>query len=232
MKTLVRARWLTVSLFVGMSHAAGTGQITGSVVDPSGKPLASANVLVLVRPPASASEAFVSFNAAATTGTDGTFSVTGVPAGRFAVCASVSNQPLLPSCGWQSEQIVAVATGQSLNLQPIQLKAGVDLYVRVNDPNGTRLSTEGKVAGASMLLLAGLSTGGVPIPIPMTDFNNKGYDYHLTVPPSTALNLTVFSSFYSLTDANGTAIDPQKGLVQPITIAASAGQYQVTINVQ
>src|ERR1017187_7041399 len=113
-----------------------TGRIAGSLQSADGAPLANAVIAINLRPAASASS-FQSFNTMVTTGSDGTFSVGGVPNGKFAVCPTAPKTALLPPCMWGSEIVATVANGQAVIMPAIKLKPGVDFYVRVNDPHGT-----------------------------------------------------------------------------------------------
>ncbi len=206
------------------------GHIDGSVQGADGTPLANAVVAINVRPAALAGS-FQPFNTTVTTAADGTFSVAGVPDGKFAVCPTAPNTALLPPCMWGSEIVATVVNGQPVTLPAIKLKPSVDFYVRVNDPRGTLASTQGKVNGAS-LHLAIRSPNGMVAPIPVTASDAAGFDYHLSVPPATNLFFIASSNTFSLVDASGAAISPQAGLNQMVNIPASQPQYRQVITVK
>jgi len=214
-----------------VADGAGTGQISGTIQDQAGKPLAQAKVAILARLPASPSIPFEPFSAETTTDATGAFTVTGLPAGRFAVCPVAADTTLLPPCTWETEPVATLVAGQSVSMQPIQLRKGVDCHVRVNDPNGTRASMEGKVAGAS-LLLGVLTAGGMFVHIPQTAADGKGFDHHLTVPAGAKLTIMAYSPTYDLTDVNNTPIKKQTGLTQPISFSADQTQYTLVLNVK
>ena len=112
----------------------------------------------------------------------------------------------------------------------IQLKPGADLYIRVNDPNGTAAATQGKVAGAT-LMLAVRSPNGKLIPIPRTDADATGFNHHLPVPAGTALPFMVYSGYYSMTNSAGAPISSAAGLNSTINIPSGQGQLQQTITI-
>src|SRR5438105_4517218 len=106
-KAIFRSLVFSACLTVG--HTAGTGKIAGEVLGAGGTPVARARVAVLARPLAPPTDPFEPFDVEVTAGADGKFIVTGVPQGRFAICASSPNQPLLPNCTWEAEPVVALA---------------------------------------------------------------------------------------------------------------------------
>lgn len=209
--------------------ATATGQIKGSIETTSGQPVPGATVSILVRPSGSTAS-FQQFNTRVTTGADGTFTVAGVPQGKFAVCVNARSTNLLDPCVWESEPTVTLAEGQSLSMAPIQLQSGVDLYVRVNDPNASLASTEGKVPGAS--LMVGVRTpNGIITPIPKTASDAAGADHHLPVPPDTDLLFVAYSKTFKMTDITGAPIDQQAGLAKPIRISAFQAQLKEVITI-
>ena len=226
--TVVLAGSFAAALF---AQAGASGQINGLIEDPDGKPIPQANVAILVRPPALPTDPFQPFNAEVTTDANGKFNVTGVPAGRYAVCVSVPNSNLLPPCAWERPSLVALATGQTLSLAPIRLKKGVDLYVRVNDLSGTEAAKEGRVAGASLLLGVRV-TNGPFVHIPRTASDTKGFDHHLFVPPATDLSVIAFSQAFTLLDSSGAAVDKQAGISRPVNIPASQAQHMEEIDIK
>src|ERR1017187_7495548 len=126
-----------------------TGGSTGVVQTADGKGVNKATVAIRFRP-ASANVAPPFFNADVTTSGNGTFAVTNVPDGTYAVCPAPPAGPLLPPCDWEAEPTVTVSNGKTTSMTPIILKGGAYLWVHVDDPRGTLASMEGKVPGASV----------------------------------------------------------------------------------
>ena len=89
--------FLFVGLGIGFGQGAtGTGVITGSVRGADGHPLANALVVVAFRP-TKVGEAPVNFAAYLTTAADGTYVVSKVPSGKFAICPSFPGSNLASS---------------------------------------------------------------------------------------------------------------------------------------
>ena len=152
------------------------------------------------------------------TGTDGGFTL--VPASRdgtFSVCPHPPTPNLLSPCSWATEIRVLLTNGQTVQAPPFRLQPAVDLYVRVNDPNGTLASSLGKVPGAALLVTVRSPNGRI-IPIPMTARDSAGFDHHLPVPAGTDLGFAAFGSGFSMTDALGQAISQQTGLSNTVNI--------------
>ena len=114
-------------------------------------------------------------------------------------------------------------------MPPIQLQKGVDLHLRVNDPQGIRGSNEGKVTGSGMFTAVS-SPKGITIPVSLTGSDAAGFDHHLTVPADTDLKLMVHGGSFSLKDEKGSDVGSQ-GLVQLIHIPAAKGQEQHVVTV-
>ena len=126
---------------------------------------------------------------------------------------------------------MTIAGGQTVAADPIQLQPSADLYVRVNDPKGTRAAAEGKTPGASLMLAVRSATGRL-VPIPMTASDKAGFDHHLQVPVGADLLFIAYSGFYSMTDGSGTPISKQNGLARTIHIPPAQAQQKEVVTIQ
>jgi hypothetical protein len=222
----LRSGLLSVGMLLGMSASFGqspslTGQLQGSVTTSSGKPVAGAKIAIRVRP-SMIGESFQVFNADTTTASDGTFSVSAVPKGKYAICAYTTGMNLLDICAWESEPTVTVAGGQAVVAPAIVLKPSVDLVVQVNDPSG--LIVPQGTTPTGQLRIAIRSPLGAIVPVPLASSTGTQVNYRLAVPPDTDLDLIVFSHGFNLSTQAGTAVPNDTAAVQQINIPASAGQ--------
>jgi hypothetical protein len=106
--------------------------LTGVVLDDQGQPVAGGSVTVArssVDGPLRAAEAHPTATAA-----DGTYSVKGLGAGPFIVCASKSGRALLDPCQWGSPAVVRLAGGTGSASTTTQLHLGAMVSIRVDDP--------------------------------------------------------------------------------------------------
>lgn len=218
----------TVTTLTGQTATSPTGQIKGFIQTADGKPVVQARVAVLAQPQAGAT--YTPFRALVLTASDGTFSISAVPDGVYTICPRVPNSALVPPCVWGSAPKVTVSGGKTVTASAIQLQAGADFYLRVNDLVGTLLATIGKTPGAAVIF-AIRNPSGVLTPIPQTAQDIAGFDYHLPVPFATSLVFVAHSGYYTLSDGAGAAIPVGATYGSPINIPLTQAQYKQVINV-
>jgi hypothetical protein len=69
-------------------------------------------------------------------GANGSFQITGLPAGSYSLCVQVPGSAYLDSCLWGgSGPVVKVADGQQSANNVLKLQKGATLSVVINDPN-------------------------------------------------------------------------------------------------
>lgn len=195
---------------------AFAGTLTGSVQTTSGSPVANAQVIINIQPTTPTTQPF---STSVQTGADGTFTASNLPAGTFNVCPQLTSSDLLAPCAWEATwpKVTVAATGTT-TMPPIQMKQGILLSVRVDDPSGKRQSSEGSVPGAH--LFTGVkSPSGIVIPMVATQ-NGSGYDHNLLIPYDTDLQFHIYSKYFNVSDNNnnGAAVDKNNGNVTPIHV--------------
>src|SRR5207247_167164 len=95
---------------IAIAQTGGTGALSGTVVDDSGKPVAAA---VLASMPGTKGSAPVNVRAQAAA--DGTFSMTGLQAGTYTVCVQVKGGGYLDPCTWSPvAPTVQIDAGQTV----------------------------------------------------------------------------------------------------------------------
>ncbi len=194
----------------------GNGQIAGTVNTTDGKSVPNAIVMLNVLPGVEGTP----YHAQGQTGGDGTFSFTQVPAGKYQVCPQAPNTDLLAPCSWTTSPTVTVNAGQTVQMPAIQMQHGVLFLVRVNDAAGVAAST--KAIGKSAALEIGIRASSTMVqPVPLLASDANGYDYGCYVPASTALQLSVSSSAFSLADASAQSINPKNGGVYTVQVPSS-----------
>lgn len=214
---------------IGQQPATAAGRITGTIKLANGRPASSAPVAINVRPVA-VGVPFPPFHAKVVTDASGNFGLSGVPPATYAICPQPPDASSMAPCSWGIETRATVTAGQTTAVPPIQLQNGALLSVRVNDPKGTRASQEGKVPGASLLLVVKAPNGAM-IPIPQTGQDPSGFDHQLTVPTDTDLVIIAHSSAFALADSAGKAVAGTNFLV-PVRIPANAPQHREVIQIR
>lgn len=106
--------------------------LTGVILDNNGKPVSGARVTVArssVDGPLPAAEAY-----STTTASDGSYTVKGLTAGPFIVCASAPAQALLDPCQWGTPAVVRLPAGTGAVNTTTRLQLGATVSIRVDDP--------------------------------------------------------------------------------------------------
>lgn len=178
--------WLIAALAgaVVMGQAPGTATITGTVVDDTGAGVGEAVVTAQrTEPPFAMARARALAN--------GNFTLSGLGAGPYRLCATVRGRGLLDPCQWteRAPGTVSLAAGQRLAGQRVAMSKGTTLRVRVTDA-GKLLETAD--AGARGHLLIGVwSAEGIFYPMILTGKDAAGSDYEAPIPVDHPVRLTV-----------------------------------------
>jgi len=120
---------------------SGSGVISGIVLNDVGTPVSTARVgytklaeysqesdgHLFVRDPG--------FSRIITAGADGRFVLSGLPAGRYAVCALAAQADQLGSCEWGGGAALELAPNQRVDNYIRRIWEGTALSLRVSDPN-------------------------------------------------------------------------------------------------
>ena len=243
---LIRSRdfWLVTALAclrIGASAQTGSGNaasIFGKAQDENGKPLSKALIEILAEPipPANGAKLapFTFFHTTALTKTDGSFLVSGLPAGRFRVCALANGINSLGSCPvFATRKLVDVGAAQNLNVGTLVSVQGYRLQVRVNDPTGLIVKNDDKNAGknSGAFLLHGAFVGANYIPAKITASDALGRSLEMLVPFDTAFTFSLQSKFYVLNDDKGAAADPVKGVQIPLQVKSGSSIPVKTLTV-
>jgi hypothetical protein len=218
------ARSITCICWVAGAGAAiliaqPTGQIKGSIQSETKAPLSKVIVSALIRPDAKNSDP-KPFSAIATSATDGTFTLTSIPAGTFVICAQLPGSDFLNPCLWSSTSPKTVVNGgQTVNLPVIQLRKGAHFRVSLNDDDGALAANHAKTPGAD-LLIGIWSPSGQFVRLPALTKDASGWELDLAVPYDTPLPFHLNSKYFSLAAEGGASVDAVQGLKMTIKIPA------------
>jgi hypothetical protein len=162
---------------------------------------------------------------------DGTFQISGLPAGTYALCVDGTKDTHLDPCSWGGTPVsVTVADGQKVTGVSLSLIKGVTLKVNIND-SGQFLKQRAGEIGPPQVFVAVLPPKGAPAPLSPSDTGN-GRQFQMVVPGDTPLTVLVYSKEVTLTDGNQKGV-PAAGGTTSVTVASSAASpaplvFQVT----
>jgi hypothetical protein len=161
-------------------------------------------------------------NGAAITDAGGAFTVANLPAAVYVLCASVPLAPYLDPCVW-GKPIHTTVSARATTEQNLILEKGVNLHVRVNDPDGL-LPQVIDGPWTPRRLLVGIVYGtGAYEGVPNTAVDSGGHSYQLIVPTGMSFNLWLYSTDVALADAKG---EPVMAPAAGVPFQTSAGQDQ------
>jgi hypothetical protein len=189
------------SLAFLLAGIASTGlnasvSIQGTVTDENQQPIANAWVTALRNdiPPASRN---------VQSAVDGSFQISGLPAGPYTLCAQLSGSVYLNACQWGSSgPIVTLADGQQSANNVLKLRKGVVLSVQINDP-GNYMIQPTKQGTPPDLILGIWGPQNLFYPVQLTAKNAQGASYGIAIPAGTPLRFQIQSRYLNLADSQG-----------------------------
>jgi hypothetical protein len=210
----------------GVAQSVGTGSISGYVLSEEGRTVRAAVTLSFA-----AARGYPSPPRRVFTGTNGAFTFSRLPAGRYALCAQVAasepapaNSPYVDTCVWPSGQTpITLTAGQQVGGIVFTAPKGTWLQVRVADPDHVLPQA---VAGKGPALLEPelqvmlKGPDGLYRHARFLSSDSGGRNYRMAIPLKTALGLKVASSVGSVSDQAGSQVmSADEHAVQSVTPA-------------
>lgn len=141
-RAVAAAILLAVGTAAATAQGTSLGSISGVVVNDGGKPVPRAKLgytklteyardkdgHMTVKEPG--------FTRSVTVGADGTFALSGLPTGRYDICAYGSQPNQTSGCEWDGGTVIPLADGQSIQGLTRRVYDGAIITFRVADPNG------------------------------------------------------------------------------------------------
>lgn len=161
---------------------------------------------------------------------DGTFSLTGVPAGKYRICVDAPQENVLDPCLWaDTQQTWTVADSDNLTKLAIRVQTGTQLKVHVNDPQGALPQTKGGVHGEALSMVV-VTNRKRYHNLRLLSAGKNGSDHYVVVPFDEPLVLVTESASLAVSDKDGKRVsgDSQK---MPVRVAAGATMAAVVVNV-
>ena len=161
---------------------------------------------------------------------NGTFSITGVPAGKYRICVDAPNENALDPCVWSTTQPTWTVTDTSnLTNVNIPVAVGTQIKVHVNDPQNALPQTKGGVHGnaLSMTVVTGRSRHHS---LRLLSASPGSSDHYLIVPFGEPVVLNTQSVSLALSDEKGKRVEGDSQQV-PLRVPAGGSAPAVIVNV-
>lgn len=204
------ARMLLLTALMMLPRHCIAGDLTGQVLDDKGKPVSNATVTihrVSVDGPLGTTEGYFR-----TSDKGGAFSVAGLAAGPFIVCAVASGTDLVDPCQWGTPAIVRVPVAGAVS-GTVQLQRGATVTVHFDDPQQILSIVPPGTAGPARLVVAGTWNGrGHFREAVRVASDAAGRDDRIVVPADTELSFAVLAQNLTVADSAGIPVDSKKRL--------------------
>lgn len=179
-----------------------TGSISGTIAGDDGKPLAGVITSNRTSPPAASGRAVA--------GANGAFTIANLPAGTYALCASVENLGYLDPCAWSAAPpTVQIAAGQAVTGFRLVVKKGTTLQVRLNDPDKILGQKAAPKQVAPHVLLGVFTPRRLFQPLQLAGTDASGRNHQGTVPlDNTPASLHVTGRGVRILDESNVEVGP------------------------
>jgi hypothetical protein len=181
------------------SGSCDATDLTGLILDNTGAAVSGGSVTVArssIDGPLRAAEAYSRVTAA-----DGSYSIKGLGAGPFIVCASAPGRPLLDPCQWGTPAVVRLAGGAGTATTTTQLQLGAMVSIRVDDPALLLFAAAPTGQPQPFLAMGVWPAGGYFHQAVQVSSDATGHNLSLIVAPNVNLPFAVSAQNVSITDA-------------------------------
>ena len=214
--------------FVGWTAQCVAATFSGAVMLPNGHGVRASLTIHDLTTPRTAGQK--PFDRQFASKADGTFSLIGVPAGKYRICVDAPPANVLDPCLWSATQpIWSVTEGVALNNITIKVQVGTQVVVHVNDPQAALPSTKGGVHGDALSMVV-VTNQKRYHHLRVLSTKAGSTDHYVIVPFDETLTLVTESASLAVGDKDGKRLtgDSQK---TPLRVPAGAVVPPVVLNV-
>ena len=222
---LIRTLVVVVALIVTClaSDPVSAATVSGTVTIPGGHGVRASLTIHDLSTPRTAGQK--PFDHQFASKADGTFSLSGVPAGTYRICVDAPQANVLDPCLWSAtQQTWTVTASQAVTGVAIAVQTGAMLRVHVNDPQAALPQAQGGIHGNALTIAVETDRKQHlnlrQLPAASAVASASGFDDYLIVPFDETLTLVTESASVALSDQNGKAL---KGNAQTIAVHIPSG---------
>lgn len=215
---------LAASLTSNFCQGATAGSVSGMLRTNDGIPVEGAVVMARSQSPSNKQKPLTS----ARSGADGSFTISGLPRGRYEICVRDRKQGLLDPCRWSSSPpSVDLTASDQYHLPVITLRKGRLLQVHIVDDSGHLLASPQRGAD---VLVGVWNDDGFFVTIPLKTSDSKSRLHVQYVPVDKPIQLSVSSQSNIIADENGVPGDAKRGVRKQIDFPPGNQPINVTFH--
>jgi hypothetical protein len=204
--------------------AQNTGKISGVVIGDDGRLLAGVVTAHRMGMPAA--------NGRADAAADGSFAISGLPAGTYGLCAAVKAGGYLDPCAWSAViPSVQVDAGKDVTGFHLKVAKGDVLQVRVNDQLQALESSAAPGKVAPHVIVSVITERHIFQPLSVTGMDAGGRNHEGTIPFDKDVSLHLAGKGVEIKDAAGASIDSDGTTITVRHHSGNAPQLPLTFSV-
>jgi len=201
-----------------------TGTVTGILTSTVGAAVPGASVTAYLQGATSTNGSFPPVFSAVTA-SDGSFTLSGLAAGTYVVCAENASRALLNPCFWSAKTTrFTLAPGGTVTGVSLVAEMGVALNIRVNDAMGLMASNPKR----DDVLIGVKPPAGPALPSQLLSVDSTGKTFTVLAPQKQLARILVYSANFSLSDNQGDSFATPNVAITVAAPSASASANSST----
>ena len=235
MQKMLTAVIIVVSLSsTSVAQDVRSSSISGAIVGDDGKPIA--NAMAAYRKLAVFSRAKdlrltkidPGFSGTIIAGPDGMFSISGLPAGEFHVCAQGVKTTHLNACVFDGVPLISLSREQVVKNVIYTVHDGGILTIRVNDPDGLIQTSKGALPHNQRFLI-GVRLAGMYVRAHLLASTPTQKLYAMAIPKQGAARIFIDTDL-TVTDSLGNVVHARSlSALQPLSLNAEAATLELIV---
>lgn len=237
-RSLAQVLTLLIALLIGSSAwgqtpagevtGKGASEVRGVVRNPLGYGAPGVTVWLRSRP-ALGDTAVEMQNRWMKSGLKGEFQFSGVPEGRYVLCAELPGSEYLSTCLWEEPQpFIVGAASTERRVRVLGLKRGKLMRLVVPLPAAARSVADRKAISESVAFEV-QSASGLPISARLRHIAERELQYAVLVPGDAAVRVTGTSGSQRFSERAAGVQDERKSIVNTVVVGRSSKSFELVV---